>query len=66
MEKGIPTLDFVLSAKMGNRFFVQHESPNLLNASHQLTRKGNADNRGVVLSKYKKEWTSAWGFLKEF
>lgn len=66
MEKGIPTLDFVLSAKMGNRFLLSMKAANLLNASHQLTRKGNADNREVVLSKYKKGVDLSLGISYEF
>lgn len=66
MEKGIPTLDFVLSAKMGNRFSLSMKAANLLNASHQLTRKGNADNREVVLSKYKKGVDLSLGISYEF
>ena len=66
MEKGIPTLDFVLSAKMGNRFSLSMKASNLLNASHQLTRKGNADNREVVLSKYKKGVDLSLGISYEF
>lgn len=66
MEKGIPTLDFVLSAKMGNRFSLSIKAANLLNASHQLTRKGNADNREVVLSKYKKGVDLSLGISYEF
>lgn len=66
MEKGIPTLDFVLSAKMGNRFSFSMKAANLLNASHQLTRKGNADNREVVLSKYKKGVDLSLGISYEF
>lgn len=66
MEKGIPTLDFVLSAKMGNRFSLSMKAANLLNASHQLTRKGNADNREVVLSKYKKGVNLSLGISYEF
>lgn len=66
MEKGIPTLDFVLSAKMGNRFSFSMKAANLLNASHQLTRKGNVDNREVVLSKYKKGVDLSLGISYEF
>lgn len=66
MEKGIPTLDFVLSAKMGNRFSLSMKAANLLNASHQLTRKGNAMNQEVVLSKYKKGVDLSLGVSYEF
>ena len=54
IENGIPTLDFVASAQIGKYFAVSLKARNLLNSTHQLTRKGNADNQEVVLSKYKK------------
>ena len=54
MENGIPTLDFVASTQLGKHFSVSLKARNLLNSTHQLTRKGNADNKEVVLSKYKK------------
>ena len=54
IENGIPTLDFVASAQLGKHFAINLKAHNLLNAAHQLTRKGNATNDEVVLSKYKK------------
>lgn len=54
MENGIPTLDFVASTQLGKHFSVNLKARNLLNSAHQLTRKGNADNKEVVLSKYRK------------
>lgn len=54
MENGIPTLDFVASTQLGKHFSISLKARNLLNSTHQLTRKGNADNKEVVLSKYKK------------
>lgn len=54
MENGIPTLDFVASAQIGKHFTINLKARNLLDAAHQLTRKGNATNSEVVLSKYKK------------
>ena len=54
VENGIPTLDFVSSAKIGEHFTVSLKAQNLLNSVHQLTRKGNATNEEVVLSKYRR------------
>ena len=54
VENGIPTLDFVVSAQLGKHFSISLKAHNLLDAANQLTRKGNADNKEVVLSKYKK------------
>ena len=54
VENGIPTLDFVSSAKIGEHFTISLKAQNLLNSVHQLTRKGNATNEEVVLSKYRR------------
>lgn len=54
MENGVPTLDFVASTKIGKHFSINLKARNLLNAAHQLTRKGNATNDEVILSKYKR------------
>ncbi len=54
MENGIPTLDFIASARLGKHFSINLKARNLLNSAHQLTRKGNETNEDVVLSKYKK------------
>ena len=54
MENGMPTLDFVASAKLGGHFSLSLKAANLLNSAHQLTRKGNATGQEVVLSKYRK------------
>ena len=54
VENGIPTLDFVSSAKIGEHFTISLKAQNLLNSVHQLTRKGNATNEEVVLRKYRR------------
>ncbi len=54
IENGIPTLDFVASAQIGKYVAVSLKARNLLNSTHQLTRKGNDSNEEIVLSKYKK------------
>lgn len=54
MENGVPTLDFVASTQIGKHFSINLKARNLLNAAHQLTRKGNATNDEVILSKYKR------------
>ena len=54
IENGIPTLDFVASTQLGKYFSISVKARNLLNSTRQLTRKGNADNKEVVLSKYRK------------
>ena len=54
IENGIPTLDFVASTQIGKFFSISLKARNLLNSTHQLTRKGNVTDNEVVLSKYKK------------
>lgn len=54
IEKGIPTLDFVSSAKLNKYISLSLKARNLLNAAHQLTRKGSDGSNNVVLNKYKK------------
>ena len=54
MENGVPTLDFVASTQIGKHLSINLKANNLLNAVHQLTRKGNATNDEVILSKYKR------------
>ena len=54
IENGIPTLDFVGTAKLGKHFSVNLKARNLLNSTHQLTRKGSGNDSEVVLSKYRK------------
>lgn len=54
MENGVPTLDFVASTQIGKHLSINLKARNLLNAAHQLTRKGNATNDEVILSKYKR------------
>lgn len=53
MENGVPTLDFISSAKFSKYITLNLKMQNLLNSAHRLTRKGNGGNE-VVLSKYKK------------
>ena len=66
IENGIPTLDFVASAQIGKYFAVSLKARNLLNSTHQLTRKGNADSQEVVLSKYKKRMDFSIGLSCSF
>lgn len=54
MENGIPTLDFVSSAKLNKYITLSLKARNLLNSTHQLTRKANVGGEEIVLSKYKK------------
>lgn len=54
MEDGIPTLDFVSSARLNKYVSLSLKARNLLNPAHQLTREANASGHEIVLSKYRK------------
>ena len=54
MENGMPTLDFVSSAKLNKWLTLSLKARNLLNSTHQLTRIANVGGEEIVLSKYKK------------
>lgn len=55
MEKGIPTLDFVTSAKINGHLGISLKAKNLLNPDFRLTREPNdATINPIVLSNYKK------------
>lgn len=66
IENGIPTLDFVASAKIGNHFGLSLKARNLLNSARQLTRTGNDTNEEVILSKYRKGMELSLGVTYEF
>lgn len=54
LEKGIPTLDWVSSWKLGKHYNVKLKAQNLLNPSFQLSRVGANGGNNVVLANYKK------------
>lgn len=54
MENGVPTLDFVSSAKLSKYVTLSLKARNLLNSTHQLTRQANAGGEKIVLGRYKK------------
>ncbi|MBL7971594.1 MAG: carboxypeptidase-like regulatory domain-containing protein [Prolixibacteraceae bacterium] len=55
VEKGIPTLDFVSSARLNKHWQLSLKAKNLLSPSLKLSREPNdAAGRAIVLSDYKK------------
>lgn len=54
MENGVPTLDFVSSAKLNKYFTLSLKARNLLNSVHKLTRDPSSERSEIVLSKYRK------------
>lgn len=66
LEKGIPTLDFVSSLKMGKHYNVKLKAQNLLNPSFQLSRDGANGGNNVVLGNYKKGVNLSLGVTYDF
>lgn len=55
MENGVPTLDFVSSAKINQHLSFSLKAKNLLNATYKLTREpSTASTEKIVLNEYKK------------
>lgn len=66
MENGLPTLDFVSSTRLSKHITVSLKARNLLNSTHQLTRKANVGGNEIVLSKYKKGMDFSLGITCNF
>ncbi len=54
IEKGVPTLDLVVSSKFSKRFGVKLKAANILNPNFELTRKVEDSNSKITLNNYKK------------
>ena len=63
-EKGVPTLDFVSSLKLGDNSKISLKARNLLNPKIQLERDGELGN--VVLSNYKRGVDISLGYSYQF
>ncbi|MFY0632010.1 MAG: carboxypeptidase-like regulatory domain-containing protein [Flavobacteriaceae bacterium] len=66
LEKGIPTLDFVSSMKLGKHYNVKLKAQNILNPSFQLSREGANNGGNVVLGNYKKGVNLSLGLTYDF
>ncbi len=66
IEKGVPTLDFVSSAKLNNNITLKLKATNLLNPYYTLTREASDSNEKVVLNEYKKGINVSLGFSYDF
>lgn len=66
MEKGVPTLDFISSAKLNSFLTLSFKARNLLNSVHQLTREPSTEGQEVVLSKYRKGRDFSLGLTASF
>lgn len=54
VERGIPTMDFVVSGKLGKRVGLKLKVANLLDPSFRLTREVSATKEIITLNQYKK------------
>ncbi len=55
VEKGIPTLDFISSAKINKHWGIGFKARNLLDPAIELSRKPNAEGAApIILNRYKK------------
>lgn len=66
LEKGIPTLDWVSSLKLGKHYQFKLKAQNLLNPSFQLSREGANGGNNVVLGNYKKGVNLSLGLTYNF
>ena len=67
IEKGIPTLDFVSSAKISKNITLKLKAANLFNPTYQLTRQGSdTQSKNIVLNDYKKGMNISLGATYEF
>jgi outer membrane receptor protein involved in Fe transport len=65
LEKGVPTLDFVSSAKLGRNTVLKLKAANLLNPSYVLTRQASESGERVVLNEFKKGQNISLGISYE-
>lgn len=66
LEKGVPTLDWVSSLKLGKHYSFKLKAQNLLNPSFQLRREGANGGSNVVLENYKKGVNLSLGLTYTF
>ncbi len=65
-EKGIPTMDFVSSLRLGEHYNIKLKAQNLLNPSFQLNRDGANGGESVILGDYKKGVNLSLGVTYDF
>ncbi|MCO5259502.1 MAG: carboxypeptidase-like regulatory domain-containing protein [Crocinitomicaceae bacterium] len=54
IEKGIPTIDYILGCRINKRFGLKIKVANVLNPTFQLSRKAFGSNDRIILNSYKK------------
>ena len=66
IEKSVPTLDFVSTAKLNKNLTLKLKAANLLNPNYQLSREISTSNETIVLNQYKKGMNVSLGINYEF
>lgn len=66
IEKGVPTLDFVSSAKINQNITFKLKVTNLLNPNYALTREASDSEEKIVLNQYKKGMNVSLGISYDF
>lgn len=66
IEKGLPTLNFVSSAKFGKHASLKLKVSNITNSTSRLVRQSAENNDKVVLNQYKKGLRLSLGFTYDF
>ncbi|MEN6455393.1 MAG: TonB-dependent receptor [Prolixibacteraceae bacterium] len=61
MEKGVPMLDFVTSARLNKHWELNLKARNLLNPNFRLTREPSGSANSIILSDYKKGVSVSFG-----
>lgn len=66
IEQGVPTLDFISSAKFNKNITFKLKATNLLNPYYKLTREASNSNENIVLNEYKKGVNVSLGVSYDF
>lgn len=66
VEKGVPILDFVASAKLNKHWGLKAKAANLLNPTFNLSRNASNTENSVILLDYKKGAVFSAGITYEF
>lgn len=66
IEKGVPTLDFISSAKLNQNMTLKLKATNLLNPYYTLTREASDSKEIIILNEYKKGIKISLGISYDF
>lgn len=66
IEKGVVGLDFVSSLGINKNLTLKFKAKNILDPTYQLSRKGNTNNKNIILNSYKKGVNLGLGLSYKF